>query len=160
MFSSEKLFIITITLSTFIYFNLTDVIAIQNNDILSVALNHSNGFDLKHFAQEKRIIREKRFPKHWNLNAGNKSVSRKKRDDDATFYGRTKTREERWHSSFNMNRTHLEIEQAKSLTSLLVKIMDKYLNACIPIVLYDQFVESSDGVVLQTFFQVKFYLMK
>lgn len=46
------------------------------------------------------------------------------------------------------------MDQVQSLVNLLVKVMDKYLNACVPIILYDQSVQSSEGILLQTFFKV------
>lgn len=84
----------------------------------------------------------------------NGSRNRVKRYDVSTFRGHPKTREERWHVSFNLNNTNLQLEQTQSLVVLLNKVVDKYLNACIPIILYDANVESSEGIVLQTFFQV------
>lgn len=82
------------------------------------------------------------------------SIARYKRSD-ATFVGHPKTREERWHTSFNRNSIKLKIEQTQSLVSLLNKVIDRYLNACIPIVFYDSIVENTDGIVLQMFFQVR-----
>lgn len=84
----------------------------------------------------------------------NETHYRFKRYDVTTFRGHPKTREERWHSNFNLNGTSLEMEQTQSLVVLLNKIIDKYLMACIPIVFYDKYVEQSEGIVLQTFFQV------
>lgn len=84
----------------------------------------------------------------------NDTHSRFKRYDVTTFRGHPKTREERWHANFNLNATSLEMEQTQSLVVLLNKIIDKYMTACIPIVFYDKFVEKSEGIVLQTFFQV------
>lgn len=89
-------------------------------------------------------------------NVTNETVTRTKREEDPQFYGHPKTREERWHANFNLNKTSLQLDQANSLVTLLVKVMDKYLNACTPIILYDHFVENSEGVILQKFFQVEF----
>ncbi|XP_055297477.1 ionotropic receptor 21a [Sitodiplosis mosellana] len=83
------------------------------------------------------------------MNMSDVIVRRVKRDE-ATFYGHPKTREERWHTNFNLNKTNF---QAQSLVNLLVKVMDKYLNSCIPIILYDHHVESVEGILLQTFFK-------
>lgn len=97
----------------------------------------------------------KRYYREFSMNTtGNVFLKRSKREDESTFIGHPKTREERWHASFNLNRTNLQLEQAQSLVNLLVKVMDKYLNACIPIVLYDRHVQSSESIVLQTFFKV------
>lgn len=83
------------------------------------------------------------------------TVRRHKRfSDSSTFQGKPKTREERWHQNFNMNATNLQLDQAASLVSLLNKVVERYMMACIPIIFYDSYVESSDGVILQTFFQV------
>lgn len=87
-------------------------------------------------------------------NHRNDSRHRIKRYDVTTFRGHPKTREERWHVNFKLNATNLEVEQTQSLVILLNRIVDKYLNSCIPIVLYDKLVERSDGIVLRTFFQV------
>lgn len=85
---------------------------------------------------------------------GESHRNRVKRYDASVFRGHQKTREERWHTNFKSNGSNLEMEQTHSLVILLNKIVDKYLNACIPIILYDKYVESSDSVILQTFFQV------
>lgn len=86
--------------------------------------------------------------------ANGTQLNRVKRYDSPKFPGHTKTREERWHLNFNVNSTYAQMEQTQSLVNLLNRIVDKYLSACIPIILYDRFVEESDGIVLQTFFQV------
>lgn len=80
--------------------------------------------------------------------------NRSKRYDVTEFRGRPKTREERWHVNFNVNNTNLEYEQTQSLVTLLNKVVNKYLHSCVPIILYDKFVEHSEGIVLQTFFRV------
>lgn len=95
----------------------------------------------------------KRYYNEFSMNMSDTIFRRVKRDE-STFVGHPKTREERWHSSFNLNRTNLQVDQALSLVNLLVKVMDKYLNACIPIILYDSALAKSEGVVLQTFFKV------
>lgn len=80
--------------------------------------------------------------------------NRSKRYDVTEFRGKPKTREERWHANFKVNDTNLKYEQTQSLVILLSKVVNKYLHACIPIILYDNFVEHSEGIILQTFFQV------
>lgn len=74
-------------------------------------------------------------------------------EDPAIFLGRPKTREERWYLNFfaKYNPDH---EQSLSLVNLLLKIVQNYLNSCIPIVLYDQYVEIFDSIMLQSFLQV------
>lgn len=79
----------------------------------------------------------------------------KRYTDGGAFHGKPKTREDRWHQNFNMNATNSQIEQTLSLVTLLNKVVEKYMQACIPIVFYDTAVEKSDSIVLQTFFQVK-----
>lgn len=106
------------------------------------------------FASRTPVIRAKRFVEYFNDTINQAGIRRTKRADHGAFLGHPKTREERWHAAFNLNRTFSQFEQTQSLVTLLVKVMDKYLNACVPIILYDQFVESSDGIILQTFFQV------
>lgn len=96
----------------------------------------------------------KRYYNEFSMNTSDTIFRRVKRSDEASFVGHPKTREERWHSSFNINKTNLQVDQAQSLVNLLVKVMDRYLNSCIPIVLYDAYVQSSEGIILQTFFKV------
>lgn len=86
--------------------------------------------------------------------SGESRRHRVKRYDATVFRGHPKTREERWHANFKTNGSNSEMEQTQSLVILLNKIVDKYLSACIPIILYDKYVETSDSVILQTFFQV------
>lgn len=99
---------------------------------------------------------ERSFYKDWTVHLNDSFVKKRQKrfNEDGTFVGHPKTREERWHATFNLNQTNDKVDQAYSLVTLLNKVIDKYLNACIPIVLYDQYVESSEGIILQTFFQV------
>lgn len=111
------------------------------------------------YLQDTNLRVAKRFYRDYSMNISENIFRRVKRSDDSTFVGHPKTREERWHATFNLNKTNLQFDQAQSLVNLLVKVMDKYMNACIPIILYDQFVESYEGVLLQIFFKV-FFLFK
>ncbi|XP_063708802.1 ionotropic receptor 21a [Culicoides brevitarsis] len=77
-------------------------------------------------------------------------LNRTRREVDTTFYGHPKTREQIWHQNFKMN--DLEFDQSSSLISLLMKILDKYMMRCIPVVIYDPFVEKSEGLLLQRLF--------
>uniref|UniRef100_A0A336KDE3 CSON007744 protein n=1 Tax=Culicoides sonorensis TaxID=179676 RepID=A0A336KDE3_CULSO len=77
--------------------------------------------------------------------------NRTRREVDTTFRGHPKTREQIWHINFKMN--ELEFDQSASLITLLMKIFDKYMMRCIPIVLYDVYVEKSEGRLLQRLFQ-------
>lgn len=75
---------------------------------------------------------------------------KKKRGADVTFRGKPKTIQEVWHINFNS--TTQEFSQSTSLVSLMTKIITKYMGACIPVVLYDIFVENSEGYILQRLF--------
>lgn len=113
-----------------------------------------DGSTVEDYLQDPKLRVAKRYYREFSMNTSeNVFLKRVKRDDESTFIGHPKTREERWHASFNLNRTNLQMEQALSLVNLLVKVMDKYLNECIPIVFYDRF-QASEGIILQTFFKV------
>lgn len=118
-----------------------DVIAARNRSNYSLKVTRQN---ILQYYQEIENSRSAR----------NESHNRFKRYDVSTFRGHPKTREERWHANFNANGTKMEFEQTQSLVVLLNKIVDKYLNACIPIIFYDKSVEQSETMVLQMFFQV------
>lgn len=125
----------------------------------NVASITANDGDNEHYSLLQRFKEfrqiDKPYYSDWiNVTNAASKHERTKRQEDSTFHGHPKTREERWHASFNLNRTALQLDQAKSLVTLLGKIIDKYLNACIPIVFYDQYVDASEDVVLQSFFQV------
>lgn len=108
------------------------------------------------YLQDPKLRVAKRYYRDFSMNLSeNVFLRRVKRDDEGKFIGHPKTREERWHASFNLNRTNLQLDQAQSLVNLLVKVMDKYLNECIPIIFYDRYVQASEGIVLQTFFKVR-----
>lgn len=74
-----------------------------------------------------------------------------KRGVDTTFHGKPKTKQEVWAKNFNL--VSHEFSQATSLVSLLTKTVSKYLGACIPIILYDEFVEQGEGFILERLFQ-------
>lgn len=78
------------------------------------------------------------------------SNNRTRREIDTTFYGHPKTREEIWHQNFKMN--ELEFDQSQSLINLLMKILEKYMLRCIPIIIYDHYVEKAEGLLLQRLF--------
>lgn len=128
------------------------------NDFI-VYSDREDGSIPEDYLQDKKLRVAKRFYNDFSMNMSDTIVKRVKRYEDATFVGHTKTREERWHSNFNMNKTFLQVEQAQSLVNLLVKVMDKYLNACVPIILYDHYVESSEGIVLEMFFKVSIFFI-
>jgi hypothetical protein len=60
--------------------------------------------------------------------------------------------QEVWHRNFNF--ISQEFSQSSSLLMLMTKIVAKYLGQCIPVVLYDGFVEKSEGFVLQRLFEI------
>lgn len=141
--------------AAFIAYSLTEISASfhYGNDFI-ITSNRDDGSVPEDFLNDDRLRVGKRYYQDFSVNVSDTIFKRVKRNDDSTFVGHPKTREERWHASFNLNRTNYQVDQAQSLVNLLVKVMDKYLNACIPIILYDHYVESSDGIILQTFFKV------
>lgn len=122
------------------------------NDFI-ITSNRDDGAMPEDYLSNSTLRVAKRFYRDYSMNISDVVVRRVKRDE-ATFYGHPKTREERWHANFDLNKTNLQMDQAQSLVNLLVKVMDKYLNSCIPIILYDHHVESAEGILLQTFFKV------
>lgn len=80
-----------------------------------------------------------------------KAAPREKRESDTKFRGRPKTVQEVWARNFNTSTQ--EFSQSTSLVMLMSKIIVRYLGDCIPVVLYDNFVESSEGFILQRLFQ-------
>jgi len=74
-----------------------------------------------------------------------------KRSSDVTFRGKPKTIQEVWAINFNL--ASQEFRQGTSLVVLLTKIINKYMGACIPVVLYDKYVENSEGYILQRLFE-------
>lgn len=77
--------------------------------------------------------------------------NRIKRAYDPTFRGNPKTRQEVWQRNFKSSTS--EFTQSTSLVVLLSKIIDKYMGSCIPVVLYDEFIEDSEGFIVQRLFQ-------
>lgn len=77
--------------------------------------------------------------------------ARIKRAYDPTFRGNPKTRQEVWQRNFKSSTS--EFTQASSLVVLLSKVIDKYMGSCIPVVLYDEFIEASEGFIIQRLFQ-------
>lgn len=77
-----------------------------------------------------------------------------KREVQPIFLGHPKTKEEIWHQKFRIVEITKYIDEADVLVQLLHKIVHIYLKDCIPIVVYDKFVEEGDGTILQRFFQV------
>lgn len=73
-----------------------------------------------------------------------------KRSVDITFRGKPKSAREVWARNFNSSTQ--EYSQSTSLIVLMKKIIAKYMSACIPVVLYDSFMEKSEGFILQRLF--------
>lgn len=86
-----------------------------------------------------------------NLEMSQRINLKAKRGSDAKFRGKPKTIQEVWGRNFNT--TTQEFSQSTSLVMLLNKIIVKYMGACTPIVLYDNFVEKSEGFILQRLFE-------
>lgn len=98
------------------------------------------------------------YSPYQNLQNENDSVTitltkseRKKRNSDTTFRGKPKSVQEVWAKNFNM--TSQEYQQSTSLVTLLSKVIARYLGACIPVILYDDYVENSEGYIIQRLFQ-------
>ena len=125
------------------------------NDFIDDFIRDDGGNIANDYLNNQTLRVAKRFYRDFSMNVSDVTVRRVKRDE-ATFIGHPKTREERWHANFNLNKTNSQLDQAQSLVNLLIKVMDKYLNTCIPIILYDHHVESAEGILLQTFFKVNF----
>lgn len=86
-----------------------------------------------------------------NVEIAGKLKTRARRAADTTFRGKPKTLQEVWSRNFNM--TSQEYSQSSSLIALMKIIVSKYLGQCIPVVLYDMFMETSEAFVLQRLFQ-------
>uniref|UniRef100_A0A182PFA2 Ionotropic glutamate receptor L-glutamate and glycine-binding domain-containing protein n=1 Tax=Anopheles epiroticus TaxID=199890 RepID=A0A182PFA2_9DIPT len=77
-------------------------------------------------------------------------VVRDRRRVDPTFYGHPKTREQIWERNFA--HVIMDNRQTLSLVTLLKKIILKYLSSCIPIVLYDTYVATTENYMLEVLF--------
>uniref|UniRef100_A0A182LRH6 Ionotropic glutamate receptor L-glutamate and glycine-binding domain-containing protein n=1 Tax=Anopheles culicifacies TaxID=139723 RepID=A0A182LRH6_9DIPT len=75
---------------------------------------------------------------------------RDRRRVDPTFYGHPKTREQIWERNFA--HVIMDNRQTLSLVTLLNKIILKYLYSCIPIVLYDTYVATTENYILEALF--------
>lgn len=129
----------------------------ENNDLVSL----TNSTDATSSVGERFRYRDailnyyRSKSQTWENLTSQNFHERIKRYDPTTFRGHPKTREERWHVNFKLNTVDIERAQAQSLVSLLNKILEKYMNACIPMILYDDYVEDFESVMIQLFFQVK-----
>lgn len=148
---------VLILLLAFVIFSLSGVSTSFHYDSDFIATTfRDDGSAAEDYLHDPKLRVAKRYYREFSMNTSDNDlfVRRVKRDDEGTFIGHPKTREERWHASFNLNRTNLQRDQAQSLVNLLIKVMDKYLNSCIPIIFYDRHVQASEDIVLQTFFKV------
>ncbi|CAG9807654.1 unnamed protein product [Chironomus riparius] len=98
------------------------------------------------------------YSPYQNLQNENDSITIKltkeeriKRNSDVTFRGKPKSVQEIWAKNFNL--TTQEYQQSTSLVALLSKVIGKYLGACVPVILYDEYIENSEGYILQRLFQ-------
>ena len=100
---------------------------------------------------EQNITREKVeiFEK---LNTVSNAAFLRQKRADPTFRGNPKSRQEVWHRNFNVSTSIYD--QSSSLIALLIKLITQHLNACTPVILYDNYVEKSEGFILQRLFQV------
>lgn len=78
-------------------------------------------------------------------------LKRKMRGVNTKFRGKPKTIQEVWARNFNTSSN--EYSQSSSLLELLKKIIAKYMSACVPVVLYDEYVEKAEGFILQKLFE-------
>ncbi|XP_062703480.1 ionotropic receptor 21a-like [Aedes albopictus] len=77
--------------------------------------------------------------------------ARVKRYNDPTFRGNPKTREQVWANNFA--HVIMRDQQSISLVKLLIRIVNKYLSACIPIILFDVYVEQRETYVMEALFR-------
>lgn len=152
MHGRNKVLILIVATAAFSLSGVSTSFHYDNDNI--VTSNRDDGSIPEDYLRNDTIRVAKRYYRDFSMNISDIIFKRVKRNDEISFVGHPKTREERWHTSFNLNRTNEQQDQAQSLVNLLIKVMDKYLNSCIPIIIYDQYVHSSDGIILQTFFKV------
>lgn len=150
---------VLILLLVFASFSLSGVFTSfhYGSDIINNPLRDA-GSNNEDYLQNPKLRVGKRYYSEFSMNTSESVFLRRGKRDESTFIGHPKTREERWHTSFNLNRTNLQQDQAQSLVNLLIKVMDKYLNSCIPIIFYDRYVQASEGIILQKFFKVRAFL--
>lgn len=82
---------------------------------------------------------------------GDSAKSIKKRVADSKFRGKPKTIQEVWARNFNTSSQ--EFSQSTSLVSLVMKVVNKYLSSCVPVVFYDAYIEKSEGFILKRLFE-------
>lgn len=81
-------------------------------------------------------------------------AGRVRRDlDDATFHGHEKTREEKWYIHFRTDADAGQRAKAADLSNLLNKVVEKYLRSCVTVVIYDDYSQITEGIMLETFFR-------
>lgn len=85
--------------------------------------------------------------RHFNLPPNDYVLNKSKRAVDPVFHGHPKTREELWHEHFINKST--AFDQTPSLIKLLHNITLRYLNDCIPVILYDNQVKSKESYLFQ-----------
>lgn len=80
-------------------------------------------------------------------------LSKSKRSLDPKFYGHPKTRDYILARKFNLLDLG-KFDQTNSLVLLLLEITNKYLYKCPTYIYYDQYVEMSEGFLLEKLFMV------
>ncbi|XP_055633011.1 ionotropic receptor 21a [Toxorhynchites rutilus septentrionalis] len=127
------------------------LVAVQNRDKILEALIAYNGPTAESSRHKfYELSSEQYFSGEPEVDYGTVIVERKKRLSDPTFRGKPKTREQVWAKNF----AHIITNeyQAKSLVKLLIKVVTKYLHACIPLILFDGFVEQTESYIMEALF--------
>lgn len=116
-------------------------------------LAHEYQIESVYYSSYQAIADDRNLTENFSCENKNKLERnpRFKRGADIKFKGKPKTKQEVWSRNFNF--TSQEYKQSSSLVALLNKIISKYMSACIPVVLYDEIVESSEGFILQRLFK-------
>ena len=108
---------------------------------------HEYNIESFYYSPYQSFSEDKNFSINFEDEIKLKRKSKAKRGADTTFKGKPKSKQEVWARNFNF--TSQEFKQTTSLVVLLNKIITKYMTACIPVVLYDDFVETSEGFIVQ-----------
>ncbi|CRK98970.1 CLUMA_CG011952, isoform A [Clunio marinus] len=124
-------------------------------DSVQVKRNHEkllgNAFETQYYSPFKAIANSSNDTESHQMKLRKKPSIRFKRKTDSTFRGRPKTIQEVWSRNFNISTQ--QFSQSTSLVTLMNKIILKYMSACIPVILYDEYVEKSEGFILLRLFQ-------
>nr|QEE82780.1 ionotropic receptor 6 [Conogethes pinicolalis] len=117
---------------------------IDNHNIAKRSSNYlpsiGNKWNIKENTSQTKL-------RHFNDNNIKAKDNKTKRAVDPVFHGHPKTREQLWHEHFLNKST--AFDQNPSLIKLIHKITLKYLNDCIPVILYDSQVKSKESYLFQ-----------